>query len=169
MPADVDELVGTWSHMAPELLFPGKFGLSDGRVSKQADIYAFGMVVYEVLTGRAPFAGEVRGPANIIMRVMEGKRPSEPEDAEGIGFGKGTWELVQLCWNETRDERPTAVDISKHFHRVARTSNVVPPTLVREVERPIVSGSGGDFGKHRVQPTNAEQGLTSHNIDSPTI
>ncbi|KAF9641818.1 kinase-like protein, partial [Thelephora ganbajun] len=55
MPASMDECKGTWSHMAPELLHPEKFGLRDGRVSKQADIYAFGMVVYEVLTGRFPF------------------------------------------------------------------------------------------------------------------
>ena len=161
MPASVDENKGTWSHMAPELLFPGKFGLSDGRVSKQADIYAFGMVVFEVLTGRVPFTGEGRWFAEIVMRVMEGKRPSKPENAEGIGFGKGTWELVQLCWSENRDERPTAKVIAKHFRRVARTSKVVPPgstTLVREVEHPTVSGpesNSGDFGKCPVQPTKA--------------
>lgn len=80
--------------MAPELLFPGKLGPPDGKVSKQTDIYAFGMVVYEVLTGRILSAGEGRGLPKIIMRIIEGKRPSKPENAEDIGFGRETWELV---------------------------------------------------------------------------
>jgi len=151
MPASVDENKGTWSHMAPELLFPEKFGLPDGRISKQADIYAFGMVVYEVLTGRIPFTGEGRWFAEIIMRVMEGKRPSKPENADDIGFGRGTWELVQRCWQENRDRRPTVDDVSKHFQRVVRTSKAVPPgsaMLVREIEHPTVSepdSSSGDY------------------------
>lgn len=153
MPASLDENQGTWSHMAPELLFPRKFGLPDGRVSKQADIYAFGMVVYEVLTGHTPFAGEGRWFAEIIMRVVAGKRPSKPENAEGIGFGKGTWELVQRCWGEDRDTRPTVEVISNHFLRVARTSKIVPPgsaTFIRDVESPTISepdSSSGKFGE----------------------
>lgn len=140
--------------MAPELLLPEEFGL-DGRVSKQADIYAFGMVVYEVLTGRIPFAGEGRGFAEIVLRVMKGRRPSKPENAEGIGFGKGTWKLVERCWEEDRERRPTVDDVSKHFKRVARTSEVVPPgsaTLARvvEVEHPTTpepDSFSGNFGK----------------------
>ena len=142
--------------MAPELLSPGKFGLPNGRVSKEADIYAFGMVVYEVLTGRTPFAGEGRWLPEIIMGVMLGNRPSKPENAEDIGFGKGTWELVQRCWDENRNRRPMVDSISKHFKHVATTSKVVPPVSaisVSEVERPTVSepnSSSGNYGKSLV-------------------
>lgn len=127
MPASVDEQKGTWSHMAPELLLPTKFGSQSGRPSKQGDVYAFGMVVYEVLTGRTPFAGEGRWMAEIVMHIAEGKRPGKPENAEDIGFGRGTWELVQRCWHENRDERPAAEEIHAHFQSVARASTVVPP------------------------------------------
>lgn len=34
--------------LAPELLFPEKFGLESARLTKETDIYAFGMVMYEV-------------------------------------------------------------------------------------------------------------------------
>ena len=44
---------GTTRWMSPELLYPEKFGGSDGRPTKQSDCYALGMVVYEVLTGVA--------------------------------------------------------------------------------------------------------------------
>ena len=122
--------------MAPELLLPTKFGLCNTRVSKQADVYAFGMVVYEVLTGCPPFGKEGRRSAEVTMRVIEGKRPSKPENAEDTGFDGGTWKLVQQCWNGNRDKRPTVEDICNHFQRVARTSTVLPPgsiRLVREV------------------------------------
>ena len=113
--------------MAPELLYPQMFGLNDARVSKQTDIYAFGIVVYEVLTGCPPFGAGGRRQAEIILRVIEGQRPSEPEKAGDIGFGGGTWELTQQCWNQDRDKRPTVEKIRKHFHRVAGTSKVTPP------------------------------------------
>ena len=149
--------------MAPELLSPGKFGLPNGRVSKQADIYAFGMVVYEVLTGRTPFAGEGRWLPEIIMGVMEGHRPSKPENAEDIGFGKGTWELVQRCWDENRNRRPTVDSISKHFKHVATTSKVVPPVSSMSaptVGHPTVSepGSGSrDSCECLVWPKKVDQ------------
>ena len=34
--------------LAPELLFPKKFGLQSARRTKETDIYAFAMVMYEV-------------------------------------------------------------------------------------------------------------------------
>ena len=161
--------------MAPELLCPVKLGLPNGRVSKQADVYAFGMVVYEVLTGRAPFAGEGRWLPEIIMSVMEGDRPTMPENAEDIGFGSGTWELVQRCWNEDRNRRPTVDDISKHFRHVARTSKVVPPgpaIPVSEMGRSTVSepnSRSGEFGKSLIRFGDVRSNLTSHNICSAII
>ena len=147
MPVSADENKGTWTHIAPELLYPEKFGLRDGRVSKQADIYAFGMVVYEVLTGCAPFGREGRRIAELIMRVVEGARPSKPEGAEDAGFGRGTWELVNQCWDGDRDGRPIVEDVYKHFQRVARTSTVIPPG---PVTKPSGFGSEPDHNSGRV-------------------
>ena len=39
---------GTMTFMAPELLVPSKFGLEDSFPTPQADIYAFGLVIYQV-------------------------------------------------------------------------------------------------------------------------
>jgi len=41
-------LVGTVRYMAPELLNPPGFGLKDSISTKKSDIYAFGMVTYQV-------------------------------------------------------------------------------------------------------------------------
>jgi len=41
---------GTILFMAPELLVPARFGLRRCTPSKEADIYAIGMVIYQVCT-----------------------------------------------------------------------------------------------------------------------
>ena len=41
--------------MSPELLYPEKFGLKNFRKTRSSDCYAFGMTVYEVLSGHRPF------------------------------------------------------------------------------------------------------------------
>lgn len=125
MPNSVDGHKGTQSHMAPELLLPTELGLYSSRLSKQTDIYAFGMVVYEVLVGHTPLSGGGRGMAETTILIEEGKRPSKPRKADDIGFGEGTWELVQRCWHKDQDKRPTVKDIRQHFEHVAGTSAVV--------------------------------------------
>ncbi|KAF9789236.1 kinase-like domain-containing protein [Thelephora terrestris] len=98
----------TVSFMAPELLVPQKFGLENGVPSKEADIYALGMTVYQVLTGKSPFF-PTKG-LNIFFPIVSGARPSKPENAEGIGMTEDIWSLLQETWREDRTTRP---DISK--------------------------------------------------------
>jgi len=45
---------GATPFMAPELLFPSRFGLEKCMSTKEADIYAMGMVIYQVRTARCP-------------------------------------------------------------------------------------------------------------------
>jgi serine/threonine protein kinase len=45
---------GTTPFMAPELLVPSRFGLDKCTPTKEADIYAMGMVIYQVRTARCP-------------------------------------------------------------------------------------------------------------------
>lgn len=58
----VGQLVGTIAYMSPEQL---KGRPVDGR----ADVWAFGAVLFEMLTGRRPFLGE--DPAQTLARILE--------------------------------------------------------------------------------------------------
>ena len=54
---------GDIQYIAPELLDPATFGLSDRKPTRKGDIYAFGMVSYQVsvTVGLASSAKEING------------------------------------------------------------------------------------------------------------
>ena len=104
--------------MGPELFSEGAMP------SKEADMYAFGMVIYEVVTGARPF-GKRR--MQELLPLTGGVRPNKPEDPVAIGFGQGTWEFAERCWDENPERRPTAREALEHFEHVAKTSTVIDP------------------------------------------
>jgi len=104
---------GTASFMAPELLLSEKFGLEKGVPSKEADIYALGMTVYQVMTGKWPFYP--KREAEVMHAVIAGERPPKPENAEEIGMTEVLWELLVECWREDRTERPIIAEILGRF------------------------------------------------------
>lgn len=114
--------------MAPELLLPARFNKTSAQPTKAADIYAFGMVIFEVLTGSQPFYGMNFQVFEIVFHVVDGGRPKQPDDAEQIGFGDRTWELVEECWNQKSEGRPTIERVLAHLTRVAARSQVISPT-----------------------------------------
>jgi serine/threonine protein kinase len=85
--------------MSPELLDPDRFDLKDSQPTKESDSYSLGMVIYEVLSGKTPFA---QWNEWIVMRkVIEGERPVKPEGAEGARFAGNLWEtLIQWQHNQ---------------------------------------------------------------------
>ena len=110
---------GTFGYMAPELF------QESAKPSQEADIYAFGMVVYEVITGTRPFRQYKMVELPIL--TTQGLRPTKPEDPVAVGFGSGTWEFIEKCWDQSCGERPTAGAAVEHFERIAATSTDVDP------------------------------------------
>ena len=95
--------------MSPELLLSTKFGLEKGVPSKEADIYALGMTVYQVLIGKGPFCP--KWEAELLAAVISGERPPKPENAERIGMTDAVWALLVECWREDRATRPNISDV----------------------------------------------------------
>ena len=104
---------GTVQWMSPELIDPDRFGLEKIRPTKESDCYALGMVIYEVLSGRAPFA-PCKSPL-VIQKVLEGVRPGRPKGKEGMPFTDGIWEMLEHCWKHQPNERIKAEAILQYL------------------------------------------------------
>ncbi|KAF7354933.1 Protein kinase domain-containing protein [Mycena sanguinolenta] len=96
---------GTVRYQAPELL---KHERSNYYGS---DVYAFACVSYEILTGKIPFF-ELANDVAIIFKVVEGVRPSRLD-----AISSDLWVLLEDCWHQQVDKRPTMNAIS---HRLLR-------------------------------------------------
>ncbi|KAF9789248.1 kinase-like domain-containing protein, partial [Thelephora terrestris] len=67
---------GTLNFMAPELLAPSNYGLTNSVPTREADVYAFGLVMFQVLTGENPFRNYK--PRELAYHVSLGSRPEKP-------------------------------------------------------------------------------------------
>ena len=95
--------------MGPELLFPEKFGLKKSNPTKKSDCYALGMVIYEVLSGQAPFSAYRE--VEVVRMVLGGERPKIPQGDEGKLFTDEIWEVLELCWEQQPGDRLSAKGI----------------------------------------------------------
>ena len=142
---------GTASFMAPELLSPTEFGLDKGVPSKEADVYALGMTVYQVLTGKLPFFP--RREESVVLAVMSGERPPRPENAEEIGMTVIVWDLLIQCWKEDRTARPTIGQILEKFQRVIN-ENTITDSPLQEPTLPLAGTRKRSAGfSHYTSPT----------------
>ena len=111
--------------MSPELLDPDRFGLKNSKPTKESDCYALGMVIYEVLSGRSPFALDKN---LIVMRkVIDGERPEIPQGAERTWFTGDLRRIVELCWETQPTSRPIIPDVKGCLEQISRTWE--PPVL----------------------------------------
>ncbi len=101
-------LIGTVSYLAPELVI-------DGRADARADIYASGVVLYELLTGSKPHEGE--SPIQVAYRHVHHDVPMpslvQPGTPDYVDA------LVARSTSRDRDQRPAdATVLLHHLHRV---------------------------------------------------
>jgi len=70
-----EEVLGTPGYIAPELLLGEPLTVA-------SDVYAAGVILFELITGTAPFEEELAGVV-----VTEPRRPPRPSDHRATGFG----------------------------------------------------------------------------------
>jgi TolB-like protein/tetratricopeptide (TPR) repeat protein/tRNA A-37 threonylcarbamoyl transferase component Bud32 len=94
--------IGTPEYMAPEQV-------EGGAITPAADVYALGVVMYEMVTGRCPFSGTT--PLEIMVKRLR-ERPRSPRlDAAGLD---PRWEAVILrCLErDPKDRFASAADVA---------------------------------------------------------
>ena len=100
-----------------------------------------------MVTGARPFGCHRIG--ELFLLTTRGVRPNRPEDPIAIGFGEGTWEFIERCWNRDWGQRPTAREALEHFKHVAKTSAIVEPGSLISSHGTANEASSGTDGSTR--------------------
>ncbi|XP_075979521.1 uncharacterized protein LOC142978821 [Anticarsia gemmatalis] len=112
--------------MAPESLQQGVF-------STASDVWALGVLVFELVTlGARPY-GDM-APLRVMHFVAKGNTPPMPRDVT-----PQTNALAHLCWRRKPEERPTAAEVVAYL---AERPYALRPALIIEHEEVDVPDSG---------------------------
>jgi serine/threonine protein kinase len=97
---DSNEIYGLIPYMAPEI-FKGQ------KYTTASDVYSFGMIMWELMTGRMPF-WDRNHDTELIFEICDGLRPSIVTNAP-----EGYIELMKKCWHPDPNKRPIADYLKK--------------------------------------------------------
>lgn len=98
------EFVGTPAYVAPES--------AEGRPQTSAvDIYGAGILLYELVTGRPPFAG---GTALEVLQRHLNEDPRRPTTVP-----EALWTVIERCLSKDPDRRPSAENLARGLRTVA--------------------------------------------------
>ncbi len=108
-------MIGTFDYMAPEQLLGAE-------CRERADVYALGVVLYEMLTGRRPF-GKVPTPA-AMMTAMLTQIPERP--VQQVSIPVELSQLVMRCLEREPDDRFASMNVlAAALDRVVATDDAV--------------------------------------------
>ncbi|KAL6647639.1 hypothetical protein ACP70R_015076 [Stipagrostis hirtigluma subsp. patula] len=107
---------GTLPWMAPELLT-----MSGTKVSEKVDVYSFGIVMWEILTGEDPYDGMHYG--GVIGGILSNTlRPPVPTSCNP------EWrKLMEQCWSTEPERRPSFTEVASHLRTILEASQSESP------------------------------------------
>ncbi len=114
---DDNEIYGIISYMAPEILQRKEY-------TTASDIYSFGMIMWELMTGRNPFWDKIQD-TELIIEICDGLRPPIVVNAP-----ENYIELMQKCWHSDPNKRPTSVEILERFDNIIYLEENNPTEII---------------------------------------
>jgi len=107
--------VGTVAYMSPEQA-------SGGEVGPPSDIYSFGVLAYELLTGQRPFGGA--GPGAVIAAIVSGRHTPLSDMRKGLPDGLAA--VVERCLEkEPRARFQSGKDLARALRHGLAGSEIV--------------------------------------------
>jgi eukaryotic-like serine/threonine-protein kinase len=121
-----NEIVGTLYYMSPEQLQAQSAGQE---IDARSDIFSFGLVLYEMLTGKRAFEGS--SPASVIAAIMERPAPSVANIAP-----PALDRVLKTCLEKDPDQRwHTARDLKRELEWIAGASEPASAPPARPTAR----------------------------------
>jgi len=157
-------VVGTLQYMAPEQ-FEGK------EADAPTDIFAFGLMLYEMATGRRPFSG--KSHIKVVSAILE----DDPQPVSQLrpSLPPGIEHVIRTCLQKTPDDRyHSAHDIAVELKWIAEVANE-RPTQIRTFSKLWIAAillTGallGGLAVHLLSPTQAAQPTALAILPSPGL
>jgi serine/threonine protein kinase len=112
---------GTRVYCAPEMLPNASNRSGDvSKASRKTDMYAFALLVWEVLSDKQPYLEVNNNDAALCLKVHNGDRPSMSDLSKEVP--QDLHEMINLCWDTDRSIRLTAVEC---YSRLSHCLNVI--------------------------------------------
>ncbi|CAL8311131.1 unnamed protein product [Merluccius merluccius] len=107
--ACVSHVGGTYTHRAPELL-------RGQRVTPKADIFSFGITLWQLITREQPYAGDREHVLYAVVAYdlrppLEDDEPGGRTTATPLGGRRTRGDLVRRCWSGEAAVRPDAEEV----------------------------------------------------------
>lgn len=135
-------VLGTVAYLAPEVVV-------DGASSPAADVYAVGILLYEMLTGQPPFTGE--RPIQVAYKHVNESVPALSDTLPWIPSEVDEF-LAALCARDIADREPDAATAVRHLRRI---KDDIPADLLAR--------------RHEVAPSADNETSAAHPSDTQAI
>jgi len=149
---------GKIAYMAPEQLAAGDRRLASGEVTRAADIYAMGAVLWEMLNGRRLFTGD--GDVQLVLQVLMGV--SDPPSRYTPNLSPAIDELVMRALALHPTHRfATAKDMAEALLRV------IPPAFPTDVGTWVEEAAHEALARRGTQLAEIESSSDLLTVPSP--
>ncbi|XP_024543708.1 dual serine/threonine and tyrosine protein kinase-like isoform X3 [Selaginella moellendorffii] len=140
---------GTRNFMAPEVW-------TSERYTKKADVYSYGMLSYQLVTGNIPFKVGMD-----MEQVLRGERPEIPATCPEF-----LSQLMRECWNHDAKERPSFSDICKRLKQLK--SRIITGTdSIDELRAKLVEAArSSSSSSYSSSSSSSSHSRTRVNLDS---
>ncbi|RIB13260.1 kinase-like domain-containing protein [Gigaspora rosea] len=108
--------------------------------SKKSDIYSFGVILWEISSGRPPF--QSINPYGIIIHVSQGGREKPVE-----GTPDSYIQLYKRCWNDDPNQRPELEEIQESLLDLSGNENFDTTSEISNLDIPLSVNSNNDYEK----------------------
>ncbi|KAG9307462.1 hypothetical protein G9A89_017292 [Geosiphon pyriformis] len=132
---DPKEVYGVMPYIAPEVLSHNTY------YTKAADVYSFGILMWEITTGEPPFMNEPHDP-HLALQICQGLRP----EIVTTTTPKCIVKLMQRCWHPDPKKRPSTKKLAKTLHNWCNSNGKIQKQFFlaekkRHALEVVISGS----------------------------
>ncbi|KAF9241786.1 kinase-like protein [Melanogaster broomeanus] len=112
---------GNMRWAAPELFDLASDGSPKAIINEKTDIYSFGSVTLQALSGQMPFP--TSNTHQVIIKVSQGERPPRVACWDGTAISDDLWAFIVKCWDDVQLRRPSSAEVHDFIRR--KTSDLL--------------------------------------------